>query len=324
MKYWESPVWPKILKIGMNPIFKKLIANKIEENIELEYKGSDSLGKSDGKKTEMSKDISSFANSAGGTLIYGIAETNGRSPNIPELLDGIDSTDFSKEWLEQVINSRIKPRIDGVIINPVNLTGPSEGQVAYVVAIPQGSAAHQASDHRYYKRFNFQSVPMEHYEIVDVMNRAAQPVVVAKVSTVSPSTTATCDITAHLSIRLANLGQVVADRVSIQFRIPDGFGTSGGGKTMTILQRSGRLLEHNGTMCREYLYYHKQRLGIYPLFPGTDEEILDGNYAYLLMIVTKQKEHDSIKQYMEWVVNADNAMPVEGSINMYELFHPEG
>jgi len=47
--------------------------------------------------------------------------------------------------------------------------------VAYVVEIPKGTTAHQATDWRYYKRFNFISVPMEDYEIRDVMNRAVVP-----------------------------------------------------------------------------------------------------------------------------------------------------
>jgi len=44
-----------------------------------------------------------------------------------------------------------------------------------VIDVPQSSTAHQASDKRYYKRFNFESVPMEDYEIRDVMQRTEAP-----------------------------------------------------------------------------------------------------------------------------------------------------
>ncbi len=42
-----------------------LISNKVEESLNLEFKSSDSLGSEPSKKKELSKDVSSFANSAG-------------------------------------------------------------------------------------------------------------------------------------------------------------------------------------------------------------------------------------------------------------------
>ena len=49
-----------------------MIKDEVQESINLDYKACDSLGKSDGRKREISKDVSAFANSAGGTIIYGI------------------------------------------------------------------------------------------------------------------------------------------------------------------------------------------------------------------------------------------------------------
>lgn len=52
-----------------------LITAGVEESAALDYKRADSLNKRDDrKKTEITKDVSSFANSAGGVIIYGIAE----------------------------------------------------------------------------------------------------------------------------------------------------------------------------------------------------------------------------------------------------------
>jgi len=45
-----------------------------------------------------------------------------------------------------------------------------------VVVVPASiRAPHQAADKRFYKRFNFESVPMEEYEIRDTANRSAVP-----------------------------------------------------------------------------------------------------------------------------------------------------
>jgi hypothetical protein len=128
----------------------------------------------DGKKRELSKDVSAFANSAGGTLIYGIVEDQ-ETHVASDLDDGFDPTEISKEWLEQVINSNIQPRLSGVMIRAVDLITHRPGNVAYVVTVPKSSTAHQAADKRYYKRFNFESVPMEDYEVRDVMQRTSAP-----------------------------------------------------------------------------------------------------------------------------------------------------
>ena len=40
-----------------------LIENEIEESIYLDFKAGDALGRSDGKRKEISKDVSAFANS---------------------------------------------------------------------------------------------------------------------------------------------------------------------------------------------------------------------------------------------------------------------
>jgi hypothetical protein len=118
---------------------------------------------------------SAFANSGGGTLIYGIAED--KDQHMPLSLDGgCDPKSITKEWLEQIINSQIQRRIDGVRINPVPLDAQPGGRVAYVIHIPQSlRAPHQAADKKFYKRFNFQSVPMEEYEIRDVARRQETP-----------------------------------------------------------------------------------------------------------------------------------------------------
>ncbi|MAT96447.1 MAG: hypothetical protein CL608_04830 [Anaerolineaceae bacterium] len=151
---------------------QKYIDDEIEESLTLDYKAAGALQKSDGKKKEITKDVSAMANSAGGLLLYGISEyQQPDKEHLPEKFSPIDQTEYSKEWLEQVIMN-IRPRIDGIIIHPVSV---EENQVIYVVEIPQSTLAHQASDYRYYKRFNFLSVPMEDHEIRDVNNRATVP-----------------------------------------------------------------------------------------------------------------------------------------------------
>lgn len=86
-----------------------LINNEVEENIHLDYKASGALSKEDPKRTEITKDVSAFANSDGGIIIYGLSEKDHK----PGALSFIDGSKLTKEWLENVI-TLIQPRIDGL------------------------------------------------------------------------------------------------------------------------------------------------------------------------------------------------------------------
>ena len=199
-----------------------LIGDGEQESLTLEYKACDSLQKTEGKKNEISKDISAFANSAGGTIVYGMLE-DGHKPMA--LDEGFDPNEIAKEWLEQVINSRIYERIDGVIINPVDLEILHPGRVAYVVCPPQSDRRpHQASDNKYYKRFNFQSVPMEHYEVKDMMFRQRVPEVefVGAIATAAGNGATGEKFWANfrIGISVRNTGNVVAELFGVEVRIP--------------------------------------------------------------------------------------------------------
>jgi len=151
-----------------------LIANQREEDATLDFKRADSLENTDKRKDEISKDVSAFANSAGGMILYGMEESPD-PPHYAKALSPIDPNKSSKEWLEQVINSRVKPRLEGMVVRPIELKKTHDGRFAYLVLVPEGATAYQASDKRYYRRYNFESVPMEDYEVRSVMNRGSRP-----------------------------------------------------------------------------------------------------------------------------------------------------
>lgn len=151
----------------------QLMRNAQEEFLELEFKRGDSLRNTDQNKKEISKDVSAFANTIGGTIIYGIEE-GPTAPHAAIRISPVNPKITTKEWLEQVINSNIQPRIPGIRITPINLSDAPDSAI-YVVTIPSGTTAYQASDRRYYKRFNFESVPMYDYEIRQILNRVVRP-----------------------------------------------------------------------------------------------------------------------------------------------------
>jgi hypothetical protein len=196
----------------------QMITDGVEENLSLDYKSKGALSKNDDrKKTEISKDVSSFANSSGGLLIYGVAEFEDESrKHLPERLDPIQRSEISKEWLDQVIQT-IRPRIENVVIHPVTISEP-DNTVCYVVEVPQSNTAHMARDHRYHKRHNFTTAQMEDYEVRDVMNRRTHPKIKAsifinrKTERIKPEGT--------ILVRLENVGRVLANHVMVELEVP--------------------------------------------------------------------------------------------------------
>jgi hypothetical protein len=196
----------------------QLIVDSIEESSTLEYKRAAALVKNDDKKkADLVKHVTAMANAAGGTIIYGIAEFNEKPKrHLPEKLDPVDLSEISREWLDSIIQS-IQPRIDGVIIHPVTIDEDT-GQVCYVVEVPKSHTAHQARDHVYYQRRNFQVLAMEDYEVRDVMNRKSHPQIKASIMvTKSPNSR---DGKGELRLQLENVGQNICMQYMAHIEIP--------------------------------------------------------------------------------------------------------
>src|SRR5262245_25115076 len=162
-----------MLELKTKSDLDRLIEEDIQESLTLDYKDARALEKTDQKRNELCKDVSAFANSAGGQIIYGIQE-DGHHPVRVQDVDGVNPVDISREWIEHVIDSNVQHRIQNLRIQPIDV---APGRVADVVTYPQATsnAAHQAPDNKYYYRQNFQSVPMEDYQVRDTMRRATTP-----------------------------------------------------------------------------------------------------------------------------------------------------
>ena len=192
---------------------EKLIINEVEENIHLDYKASGALDKDDKKRTEITKDVSAFANSDGGIIVYGVSEEDHR----PQRISPIDGRMYTKEWLENVIQL-IQPRIDDLKIYPIRIN--DLGQSIYVVKIPRsGNAPHMARDKRYYKRFNFKSEPMEDYEVKDLYNRSVTPNLEITGCSFYKAEETEDKITYELMANVANVGHQACESFKLNYYI---------------------------------------------------------------------------------------------------------
>lgn len=123
-----------------------LIKNRVDERKTLDYK-LDLPGATDKERNEFLNDLSSFANTAGGHLIFGMEEDGG----IPTALRGLGATAPDKEVLrlEGMREAGIRPRVPGVEFQPVPL---SSGSYALVVRIPRSWASPHMTEHRFWGR----------------------------------------------------------------------------------------------------------------------------------------------------------------------------
>lgn len=110
---------------------EELIVNQVPEGKSVEYKVALPQSSEDAKK-EFLADISSFANTSGGYIIYGMKEDKGLPIEISGL--SIPNIDAEKLRIDNIIRDGISPRIQGMGIEPVKL---KNGNSALVIYIPQ-------------------------------------------------------------------------------------------------------------------------------------------------------------------------------------------
>ena len=306
---------------------QKLIDQKIGESTTLEYKACDALRTKKSRDkiiSEISKDVSAFANAAGGTIVYGVIEQNNRPVRIDP--KPYHPEEITKEWLENVIDSNISRKIDGVIINQIELQTSNPGKVIYAVYIPQSlQGAHQAKNFLYYQRRNFKAEPMEDYQVRDVMNRFNFPVLEAETNFLD------LKIGEHehryaFGLTINNIGNVTAVNFGIDicfpeaFLVPDDF--------TKLLNRIEEPKFYEGSSTKKGLIKYRNRILCYRnigthyvLFPSERLVLLDVNRGNRIVYMVNQ---DNWRQCdicrLKWTIFADNMPPKRGGIPIYENF----
>ncbi len=145
-----------------------LIDNHAEESVHLELKRANALSRENADK--ITKTLSAFANSDGGVVIYGVAEQD----HVASDYSFVDGNIITTEHIS-LFARYVQPAIDGLTIYPIRRDDDFSKSI-YVVKVPRSDKApHMAKDHRYYKRNNVESIPMEDFDVKDVMNRIHNP-----------------------------------------------------------------------------------------------------------------------------------------------------
>jgi len=151
----------------------RMIADRDAEGQYVEFKRGAALTRSDNHKTQLVKDCTGFANAAGGTIFYGIAEAEVDGVMVATGLDPVTDKTASRDWITEVLRSNTMPPLHGYEINDLPQAG---GGRIVVITIQASSTAHQnLRDRLYYQRAASVTSPMVDYQIRDVMARRSKP-----------------------------------------------------------------------------------------------------------------------------------------------------
>jgi hypothetical protein len=179
---------------------------------------------------ELAKQLSAFANTGGGQIIYGLDNTGAvDNGGIARSVRGRQST---KEWLENIIPTLTDFEILGFNVYEIlpKSTGSSQldsNKSIYVIDVPDSERApHQSKrDHKYYVRLGSGSQPASHRLIEDIRNRTRHPIlevhdplIIGAVSEGSHVSGLRSEFDLNMSIRVGvrNKGRVRASNACLQ------------------------------------------------------------------------------------------------------------
>ena len=256
----------------------------------------------------LSKQVSAFANGAGGRLFIGIDDDGHIDGGVPVDLKG----GGTRSWLEDVIPHAVAPtlrrfnvfEVRGKVADSAILPG----HAVYVIEIKASEdAPHQAHDHRYYLRIAGKSRPMGHIHVEDVLRRTRHPQVrLVRLSPFGEPEFIDTDPRGpkvQLCFRafLVNEGRTLAQHVGVEVRLPRPLVNSEvrshmlEGGDVTLTQEPGALT---------FFRYHPS-----PLFPGQTIQVLQ---VWVALHGSNQALVKSDVAAIHWRVYADDAPPSEG------------
>jgi hypothetical protein len=144
---------------------RSFLALGLPEGLYLDYKEALSGATEKEGKREFIKDVTAFANAAGGQLILGVRDPTTDGPT-DELVPGLEGGDAIAQDLERLASSSIDPRIPGLRVVPVPLMS---GKTCVVVHVPLGLSrphmVNHAGHRSFYVRHSESSVQMTTHEI---------------------------------------------------------------------------------------------------------------------------------------------------------------
>ena len=122
------------------------------------------------ERIELAKDVSSFANELGGTLLYGVPEIQENGVPVPVPLNdcGFEIDLGLPEQVENILLDSIKPVLPNLFVKPVSIPGVEGKQILVVHHPASWNKPHMVEAYearRYFRRGNYRAVTMSEREV---------------------------------------------------------------------------------------------------------------------------------------------------------------
>ncbi len=160
MNYKKYPIFSLPIELITNDNIDDLFKYKIGESAFLDYK-SELYGLNDSDKIKMLKHITSFANSNGGLIIFGIREEMGK----PVEVTGVDVDDNYYDSLQSLVYECIEPTIMNLEMKLIDYRNKN----LFLISIPNSDDKphmfHYQKHREFYFRYGNKSIPMKYEDI---------------------------------------------------------------------------------------------------------------------------------------------------------------
>lgn len=144
---------------------REFLSLRAAEGLYLDYKEALSGASEKESKREFLKDVTAFANAAGGQLFLGVKEPS-EGVSVESQLVGLENGDAVAQDLERLASTSVDPRIPGLRIVSVSL---ANGRSCVVIHIPPSNSrphmVNYAGHRSFYARHSESSFPMTTHEV---------------------------------------------------------------------------------------------------------------------------------------------------------------
>lgn len=155
----------------------QLIDDRVEETTSLEFKRKPNPNQVELQKQDkkmIGEAVSGFANATGGLLIVGIGTTEENGIDRAATLEMIENAEAVAARCQAYLSECVSPPVEGAEVRAVLSDG---GRGLVLIRVPQGQRRPHMSrpHHSYYRRVADRFVPMEAYEVEEMMRLKTSP-----------------------------------------------------------------------------------------------------------------------------------------------------
>lgn len=285
---------------------RSLIDNSERESDNLDYKkATQPFGNSE--KDDIAKDVSSFANSGGGIIIYGVT-TDPSDKTRPVAIEAIHPANI--ESFDRVVNSKIQPPVAGWQKRLI----PNDQPQVMVIFVPQSDdPPHQSlADKKYYRRAGIESIPMTHDLIALHFGRRLGPILSLRLSVKESSIKFSEDGYSDpkpLKVFIENTGKRVAKYVKVVICYPR--------SNVRVTLHPGRFPSDKVQVVdsnpEQIWVQFTENIGVF--HPGKSEEI----FSFGLRVSKDFVEAHSKDPLFEWIIYSDEMIPKKGGVSLRDL-----